>query len=147
MANGAIKKRNAVTEEASDGPTFAPFLRLPAEIQLKIWTLHGTKPRVIVQAEKYESIRYPNQTIMKPCPTPVQLHVHHQSRQEFLYREEDEANEQKDHPMYQFAFRSTKGKLIFLSYESDTILLRADGLSKLVCRSLESQINQVCRVP
>jgi len=102
------------------GPTF-PFLKLPRELQFKIWDMVGAKPRIIMQT--HEQDYRPLVTIVKPCHTPVQLHVHQASRLHYLYREDDAANAYKDHPMYRGQFRSTSKKLVFFSFEIDTLLL------------------------
>ena len=102
-------------------PTFHLFPRLPIEIRLRIWKLAGPKPVIVKQAK---ALGYkPLYTIMHPRPTPAVLHVCQESRKEFLYREDEAANEGKNHALYRQAFPSTNGLMCHFSFEVDTLHL------------------------
>jgi hypothetical protein len=120
-ANVSQQVNGSAKSPASTDPVFHLFPDLPTEIRLKIWKLVVPKAAVVQQAK---GLGYkPLYTIMLPRPTPVVLHVCHESRNEFLYRDDESANSGKNHPLYRQAFPSTNGLMVHFSFEVDTLYM------------------------
>jgi hypothetical protein len=61
---------------------------------------------------------------MNNRPTPAVLHACAESRNEFLYRRDENANNgRRDHPLYRQAFPNIEGQMIFFSFETDSVYL------------------------
>jgi hypothetical protein len=120
-ANVSQHVNSSANSSASTDPVFHLFLDLPIEIRLKIWKLIVPKAAVVQQAK---GLGYkPLYTIIHPRPTPVVLHVCRESRNEFLYRDDESANAGKNHPFYRQAFPSTNGLMVHFSFEVDTLYM------------------------
>lgn len=67
----------------------------------------------------------PQYTQCESRSTPVVMHICRESRAEYLYREDDAANnvEGKSHALYTPMFRDEDGKLSFFSFEMDALHL------------------------
>lgn len=100
----------------------ANFLQ-PFEIRLKIWSLQAPSPRTLIQVKPpgYK----PRHTFTEAQPAPAVMHVCRESRKEYLYRSDDEANnaERKTHALYGPIFSDDDGKVSFFSYEVDELHL------------------------
>jgi hypothetical protein len=80
-------------------------------------------PQTLVQSKPL--VYKPRYTIFENRPTPVVMHVCRESRNEYLYRENDAANnvEGKRHSLYAPIFPNENAEMNFFSFEMDTLHL------------------------
>jgi hypothetical protein len=85
----------------------------PFEIRLRIWSLMAPSPRILVQNKRLKWT--PQYTQFQSEPTPAVMHVCRESRNEYLYREDDAANnaEENSHALYAPMFPDQYSKMIF----------------------------------
>lgn len=80
-------------------------------------------PRILVQNKRLEW--NPRFTQFDSEPTPAVMHVCRESRNEYIYREDDAANnaERKSHALYSPMFPDQHRKMIFFSFQVDALYL------------------------
>ncbi|KAL2073030.1 hypothetical protein VTL71DRAFT_10354 [Oculimacula yallundae] len=116
------------------GPVFHLFTLLPTDIRLQIWTLMNPEPATLLQSK---GLGYrPLATFIEPRPTPAVLHICRESRNEYLYREDDDANQvtTRGHNLYKRCFQDTEDKMNFISFEADQVFLFSFKTAEKVAR-------------
>lgn len=95
----------------------------PFEIRLRIWSLMAPSPRTLVQNKRLKWT--PRYAKFQSEPAPAVMHVCRESRKEYLYREDDAANnaEGNSHALYAPMFSDQYSKMIFFSFEVDALRL------------------------
>ncbi|KAE9376086.1 hypothetical protein N431DRAFT_464142 [Stipitochalara longipes BDJ] len=124
----------AAQTSAEDGAQFHFFPKLPTEVRLKIWSLNAPSSKVLIQSKPL--FYRPKYTQLDSRPTPAVLRVCRESRKEFLYREDDAANNsgRQSHAMYARLFPDERFKMSFFSFEIDALHLMTFKVAESVVR-------------
>ncbi|PVH79489.1 hypothetical protein DL98DRAFT_589358 [Cadophora sp. DSE1049] len=95
----------------------------PTNIRLQIWSLLNPPPHMLIQGRLLS--HRPMATFMQPRKTPVVLQICRESRYEYLYREDDNANRltTRDHNLYRQCFQGMNNKMVYFSFEVDELWL------------------------
>ncbi|CZT04331.1 uncharacterized protein RAG0_10835 [Rhynchosporium agropyri] len=119
---------------SNTGPFFHLFTLLPTNVRLQIWALLNPMPRRFQQCMALS--HRPLATFFSKWNTPVAFHICHESRNEYLYREDDNANQvtTRDHHLYRRCFPDRTGNMMFFSFEADAIFPLSFRIAEKVVR-------------